>query len=89
MLYREVNFDGLIGPSHNYAGLSPGNIASGQHKGEIASPRQAALQGLEKMWQLVQLGQVQGVLPPAPRPDIATLQLLGFSGPTPLLIGQP
>ncbi|WP_372598064.1 N-succinylarginine dihydrolase [Amphritea sp.] len=88
MLYREVNFDGLIGPSHNYAGLSPGNIASGQHKGEIASPRQAALQGLEKMWQLVQLGQVQGVLPPAPRPDIETLQRLGFSGPTPVVIGQ-
>ncbi|UTW03224.1 N-succinylarginine dihydrolase [Amphritea atlantica] len=88
MLYREVNFDGLIGPSHNYAGLSPGNIASDQHKGEIASPRQAALQGLEKMWRLVQLGQVQGVLPPASRPDIETLQRFGFSGSVPEIIGQ-
>lgn len=88
MLYQEVNFDGLIGPSHNYAGLSPGNIASDKHKGEIASPRQAALQGLEKMWRLVQLGQIQGVLPPAPRPDIATLRRLGFSGSVSDIINQ-
>ncbi len=88
MRYREVNFDGLIGPSHNYAGLSPGNIASAHHRGTIASPRQAALQGLEKMWRLVQLGQVQGVLPPAPRPDFATLQRLGFSGSVPEIIKQ-
>lgn len=80
MYYQEVNFDGLIGPSHNYAGLSLGNIASDKHQGEIAFPRLAALQGLEKMWRLVQLGQPQGVLPPAPRPDIATLRKLGFSG---------
>ena len=80
MHYQEVNFDGLIGPSHNYAGLSLGNIASDKHKGEIAFPRLAALQGLEKMWHLVQLGQPQGVLPPASRPDIATLRNLGFSG---------
>ncbi|WP_299197566.1 N-succinylarginine dihydrolase [uncultured Amphritea sp.] len=88
MLYQEVNFDGLIGPSHNYAGLSPGNIASDKHKGEIASPRQAALQGLEKMWRLVQLGQIQGVLPPAPRPDIATLRRLGFGGSVSDIISQ-
>ena len=24
----EVNFDGLVGPTHNYAGLSYGNVAS-------------------------------------------------------------
>ncbi|MEL6508135.1 MAG: N-succinylarginine dihydrolase, partial [Pseudomonadota bacterium] len=24
MTHREVNFDGLIGPTHNYAGLSIG-----------------------------------------------------------------
>ncbi len=88
MHYQEVNFDGLIGPSHNFAGLSPGNIASDTHRGQIASPRQAALQGLEKMWRLVQLGQIQGVLPPAPRPDIATLRRLGFSGSTRKMISQ-
>ncbi len=88
MHYQEVNFDGLIGPSHNYAGLSPGNIASDKHRGEVAFPRLAALQGLEKMWRLVQLGQPQGVLPPAPRPDIATLRNLGFSGPINHIVRQ-
>ena len=45
----EINFDGLIGPSHNYAGLSHGNIASTTNRGQIAFPRAAALQGIEKM----------------------------------------
>ncbi|WP_417226650.1 N-succinylarginine dihydrolase [Amphritea sp.] len=88
MPYQEVNFDGLIGPSHNYAGLSPGNLASNQHKGQIASPRQAALQGLEKMWRLVQLGQTQGVLPPACRPDFDTLRRLGFHGNSEQVLSQ-
>lgn len=88
MHYQEVNFDGLIGPSHNYAGLSLGNIASDKHRGEVAFPRLAALQGLEKMWRLVQLGQPQGVLPPAPRPDIATLRNLGFSGSAGDIVSQ-
>ncbi|GGK63348.1 N-succinylarginine dihydrolase [Amphritea balenae] len=80
MRYQEANFDGLIGPSHNFAGLSPGNLASNQHKGEIAYPKQAALQGLEKMWMLQQLGIPQGVLPPLCRPDLDCLRKLGFSG---------
>ncbi|MDO6564809.1 N-succinylarginine dihydrolase [Amphritea sp. 1_MG-2023] len=88
MPYQEVNFDGLIGPSHNYAGLSLGNLASGAHQGELASPREAALQGLEKMWRLVQRGQIQGVFPPACRPDIDTLRKLGFRGPLPEMITQ-
>jgi hypothetical protein len=28
----EVNFDGLIGPSHNYGGLSDGNLASSKKR---------------------------------------------------------
>ena len=80
MRFQEVNFDGLIGPSHNYAGLAPGNLASDNHKGQVAYPREAALQGLEKMWMLQQMGFVQGVLPPAPRPDLETLRGIGFSG---------
>ena len=27
-MLTEINFDGIIGPTHNYAGLSRGNIAS-------------------------------------------------------------
>ncbi|CAN0466064.1 unnamed protein product, partial [Scytosiphon promiscuus] len=59
---HEVNFDGLIGPSHNYGGLSDGNLASAANAGDIANPREAALQGLEKMRMLIAHGLVQGVL---------------------------
>ncbi len=76
----EVNFDGIVGPSHNYAGLSFGNVASSSHGGQASSPRQAALQGLEKAWALTQMGMRQGIIPPQERPHIPTLRKLGFSG---------
>ncbi|SEG24672.1 N-succinylarginine dihydrolase [Marinobacterium lutimaris] len=80
MTAREANFDGLVGPSHNYAGLSRGNIASEQHRGLTSHPREAALQGLAKMNRLSELGLIQGVIPPQERPDLATLRRLGFHG---------
>ena len=46
---REFNFDGLVGPSHNYAGLSFGNVASFSNVKSASNPKQAALQGLAKM----------------------------------------
>ncbi len=76
----EVNFDGLIGPNHNYSGLAFGNLASSRNAQLASNPREAALQGLEKMRTLVKLGYRQGFLPPQLRPDIATLRRLGFSG---------
>lgn len=76
----EVNFDGLIGPSHNYGGLSDGNLASKANAGDVSNPRHAALQGLEKMRQLVRAGLVQGVLPPLPRPNFDLLVAAGFKG---------
>ncbi len=76
----EVNFDGLVGPTHNYAGLSPGNLASIGHGGQVANPKQAALEGLRKMRHLAKLGVPQAVLPPQERPDVATLKRLGFVG---------
>lgn len=76
----EINFDGLVGPSHNYAGLSYGNIASSKHKGKSANPRAAALQGLAKMRRLIDLGLPQAVLPPQERPFVPGLRRLGFSG---------
>lgn len=76
----EINFDGLIGPSHNYGGLSFGNIASYANAGLVSRPRQAALQGLDKMRRLMQLGLHQGFLPPQMRPDTAFLRDLGFRG---------
>ncbi len=75
----EVNFDGLVGPTHNYAGLSLGNRASTANAGARSSPRRAALQGIAKMRRLHHLGLVQGVLPPPLRPDPEALESLGFS----------
>lgn len=65
----EVNFDGIIGPSHNYAGLSPGNLAATRSQGLTSQPRAAALQGLAKMRGNLRLGLVQGILLPHARPD--------------------
>ncbi len=76
----EVNFDGLVGPTHSYAGLSWGNIASAKHRQQTADPRAAALQGLDKMGYLMRLGLHQGLLPPHERPHIPTLRRLGFTG---------
>ena len=80
MALREVNFDGIVGPTHNYAGLAYGNLASAAHRGNVSRPRAAALQGLHKMKALMELGLLQGVLPPLERPDVATLRTLGFAG---------
>ncbi|CAN5394733.1 N-succinylarginine dihydrolase [soil metagenome] len=77
---REINFDGLIGPTHNYAGLSFGNLAATSNAGAIARPRAAALQGLGKMRRLIGLGLTQGFLPPHDRPAIAFLRTIGFVG---------
>ncbi|CQI90203.1 succinylarginine dihydrolase [Yersinia rohdei] len=76
----EVNFDGLVGLTHHYAGLSFGNEASAKHQNNISNPRLAAKQGLLKMKALADLGYQQGVLPPQERPAIAVLRQLGFSG---------
>lgn len=76
----EINFDGLVGPTHNFAGLSHGNIASADHAAETSNPKEAALQGLKKMRTLSQMGLAQGILPPQERPHIPTLKALGFSG---------
>lgn len=80
MTFREINFDGLIGPSHNYAGLSLGNVASQSNEGRTSSPRQAALQGLAKMRRLMDRGLLQGFLPPLKRPAAHVLRPLGFEG---------
>jgi succinylarginine dihydrolase len=77
---REYNFDGLVGPSHNYAGLSFGNVASFNNVKSASNPKQAALQGLAKMRELARRGFAQAVLPPQDRPNFRLLRSLGFSG---------
>ena len=64
----EINFDGLIGPSHNYAGLALGNLAATRNAGKVAYPRAAALQGIAKMRANLALGFTQGILLPHARP---------------------
>ena len=77
MALQEINFDGIIGPSHNYAGLSLGNLASAAHARHVSHPRDAALQGIEKMRHNVRLGLVQGLFVPLPRPNHEWLADLG------------
>ncbi|SBS27119.1 N-succinylarginine dihydrolase [Marinomonas spartinae] len=76
----EANFDGLVGPTHNYSGLSFGNIASFNNSAKPSNPKAAAKQGLIKMKALADMGFLQGVLAPHERPHISTLRKLGFTG---------
>ena len=75
-MLREINFDGIVGPSHNYAGLSPGNLAATGNAGALSHPRTAALQGVAKMRANIALGLAQGVLLPHARPDHRWLRSL-------------
>ena len=77
MALREINFDGIVGPSHNYAGLSLGNLAATANAGAVSYPRAAALQGLEKMRRNMALGLAQGFFLPQRRPDTGFLASLG------------
>jgi succinylarginine dihydrolase len=76
MPLTEINFDGIVGPTHNYAGLSLGNLASSRNAGGVSHPRAAALQGLEKMRANLTLGLVQGWFMPPARPNNAWLTSL-------------
>ncbi len=80
MNYYEVNFDGIVGPTHLFSGLSYGNVASETNRGSESNPKAAALQGLEKMKFLYDLGIKQAVLPPQLRPHLEILKIRGFQG---------
>jgi len=77
MALTEINFDGIVGPSHNYAGLSLGNLASTRNAGQVSRPRAAALEGVAKMRANLALGLLQGIFVPHPRPNHAWLAELG------------
>lgn len=78
--YYEVNFDRLAGPTHTTSGLAPGNPLAQANKGTPSYPRKAALQGLEKMKLVHDLGVPQAILPPERRPLLHMLRNLGFHG---------
>ncbi|HEX8302380.1 N-succinylarginine dihydrolase [Sphingomonas sp.] len=89
-MQTEINFDGIIGPSHNYAGLSHGNLAATKNRGLVARPRTAALEGVAKMRGNIALGLAQGILLPHARPDQRWLAGLAtdYSAASPLLKAQ-
>lgn len=76
----EVNFDGLPGLTHHYAGLSFGNEASTKHRYRVSNPQLAAKQGLKKMKALADAGYPQALIPPQERPNIPLLRQIGFDG---------
>jgi succinylarginine dihydrolase len=78
----EINFDGIVGPTHNYAGLSLGNLAATAHAGDVAYPRAAALQGLAKMRGNLALGLAQGFFVPLPRPNEGWLKAVAADAAT-------
>ena len=78
--YKEYNFDGLAGPTHNYAGLASGNMASTKNRFAVSHPQQAALEGLAKIKLLHHLGIKEGIIPPHERPSIKFLRARGYSG---------
>ena len=84
----EGNIDGLVGPTHHYAGMALGNIASHTHAGGVSNPRAAALQGLEKMRRVASYGIPQLVMPPHPRPYAPLLRSLGFTGEVPAMLAE-
>ncbi len=87
-LTLEINFDGIPGPTHNYAGLASGNLAAEKNARLVANPREAALQGLAKMRALAARGFAQAVLPPHERPHVGALRALGFGGSDADVVGR-
>src|SRR5690606_9471207 len=81
-MLTEINFDGIVGPSHNYAGLSLGNLAATAHAGEVSYPRAAALQGLAKMRGNLARGLAQGFFVPLPRPNPRWIEAIAADGAT-------
>lgn len=83
---QEWQFDGLVGPTHNYAGLAAGNVASQANAGLVSNPKRAALQGLKKARFVRDLGCRQAIIPPHYRPMIPKLQQIGYEGGTEVML---
>jgi len=79
MPVHELNLESLVGPTHHYAGLSPGNIASTMHAKTSSNPAEAALQSINKIRLLHNLGVKQAIIPPHMRPNLTLLNTLGLS----------
>jgi succinylarginine dihydrolase len=80
MIYQEINFNGLPGPTHLFSGLGMGNLASISNEGQVSHPQKAALQSLEKIKFMAQLGSIEAIIPPHRRPYLDILKFYGYSG---------
>ena len=79
MKFCEVNFDGQIAATHEFAGLSKGNIASTQHQGLASNHQIAVKQWQDKVELIASLGIKQFKLPLVTRPDANVLNTLGLT----------
>lgn len=71
---------GLSGPTYHFGGLASGNLASHQHANEHSNPKLAAMQCLQVMRLLADLGASVAVMPIQCRPHLKFLHALGFRG---------
>ncbi len=78
--WTEIQVDRLVGPTHHFGGLGVGNLASQHHVGQPSNPSAAAIQGLQKMRLIGELGVPQWIMPPQVRPDFSFLRAIGFTG---------
>ena len=76
--HSEANFDSLVGPTHNYAGLSYGNVASTGNGQRAANPRLASPPGPGQNESPADLGNFARACSPLhERLDVASLRQLG------------
>lgn len=80
MSSKELLLCALVGPTHSYAGLSPGNFASTRNARTRSSPRGAALQVLRMMREIHELDVPVAVMPPHERPFMPALRMQGWTG---------
>jgi succinylarginine dihydrolase len=76
----EINFDGIPGPTHNYAGLARGNLAA--QRNALLRPIRAKrrCRAWPRCARSRPRGIPQAVLPPHERPYLPALRALGFDG---------
>jgi succinylarginine dihydrolase len=74
----ELSLSTLPAPTHHFAGLAFGNLASEIHAGKISSPKKAALQSLERIFYLYSRGFPQIIIPPQKRPDFKFIKEQGL-----------
>ena len=88
MALVEINFDGIVGPSHNYAGLSLGNLASARNAGRVSLPARGGAAGAgARCGTIWRWGWRRGCSVPLPRPNARLSRRAGRAARTARLHG--